>query len=279
MKYLKTLLHRILQLTAAYVLLAIGTVYAATTITPGVLVVGSDLTYPPYDYMEGNKPAGLDAEFVNELAVHMKVTYRFQDTRFANLILGLVGSRYDIIASALYVTPERAKTLDFIPYFMTGGSLMVNASSGFKPTSVQELCGKKVGSLKGAAWVPMLREVSDKSCAASGRGPITVQEYDTSSESAQALLSNAVEAQYDDAGVAKMIVAKLNGRIAITNTAPLNAVVCGLAVKKGNDELKSAVLKAFGEMKSSGQYQALLKKYNLVEPNQEEVARALGTSK
>lgn len=278
MKTFNSALKSIPSLIVLSVLLAAGGVSAAPTATPGVLVVGSDMTYPPYDFMEGGKPAGFDAEFIKELAVHMNLNYRFQDTRFASLILGLVGGRYDLIASALYVTPERAKTLDFVPYFMTGGSLMVNANSGFKPTAVEELCGKKVGSLKGAAWVPMLREVSDKKCVANGKGAITVQEYDTSSESAQALLSNAVEAQYDDAGVSKMIVAKLNGRIAITNTAPLNAVVCGLAVKKGNDELKNSVVQAYAAMKSSGSYQALLKKYNLVEPTQDEVARALGTT-
>lgn len=274
----KTLMGQFPRMAIGALLLAAGLANAAPTATPGVLVVGSDMTYPPYDFLEAGQPAGFDAEFVKAMSAHMKVTYKFSDTRFANLILGLVGGRYDIIASALYVTPERAKTLDFLPYFMTGGALMVNAKSGFKPAAVAELCGKRVGSLKGAAWVPMLREVSEKTCVAGGKGAITVQEYETSSESAQALLSNAVDAQYDDAGVAKMISAKLNGRVVLTNAAPLNAVVCGLAVKKGNDELKTVVAQAFAAMKTSGEYQSLLKKYNLVEPSPAEVAKALGTS-
>ena len=40
----------------------------AGAIAGGVLQVGSDLTYPPYDYTDSdNKPAGFDAEFMTEI--------------------------------------------------------------------------------------------------------------------------------------------------------------------------------------------------------------------
>ncbi|WP_250475072.1 ABC transporter substrate-binding protein [Caballeronia sp. GAFFF1] len=252
---------------------------SAATIAPGTLTVGSDMTYPPYESLDGNDPVGFDPEFMSKMSTHLKVTPKFVDTRFANLILGLTGNRYDVIVSALYVTPERAKTLDFIPYFMTGGSLMANASGDYKPKTMEDLCGKRVGSLKGAAWVPTLHEVSEKACQPAGKGAIDVREFDTSSEAAQALLSRAVDAQYDDSGVAKMIVGKLNGRVVITSTGPMNPVVCGIAFKKGNDGLKQQVADAFVTMKRNGEYQALLKKYNLVEPTAQDVARATGSAK
>jgi polar amino acid transport system substrate-binding protein len=252
---------------------------SAATIAPGTLTVGSDMTYPPYESLDGNDPVGFDPEFMSKMSTHLKVTPKFVDTRFANLILGLTGNRYDVILSALYMTPERAKTLDFIPYFMTGGSLMANASGDYKPKAMEDLCGKRVGSLKGAAWVPTLHEVSEKTCQPAGKGAIDVREFDTSSEAAQALLARSVDAQYDDSGVAKMIVDKLKGRVVITSTGPMNPVVCGIAFKKGNDGLKQQVADAFGTMKKNGEYQALLKKYNLVEPTAQDVARAMGSAK
>jgi polar amino acid transport system substrate-binding protein len=252
---------------------------AATTVAPGTITVGSDMTYPPYEYVDGSTPAGFDPEFMAKMAAHMKLAPKFVDTRFANLILGLSGDRYDIIASALYVTPERMKTVDFVPYFVTGGSLMANAKSGFKPKSMADLCGKRVSSLKGAAWVPTLHDVSAKTCEPAGKGVIDVHEYDTSSEAAQALLSNAADAQYDDAGVAKMIVDKLAGRVVITSSGPMNPVVSGIGIKKGNAAVKSMVDQAFAEMKKTGEYQAILKKYNLAEPSANEIAQATGEGK
>lgn len=251
-------------------------VAAAGVIATGTLQVGSDMTYPPYESLEGSTPVGFDPEFMAKIGGHLNLTPKFIDTRFANLILGATGGRYDLIASALYMTAERAKTLDFIPYFMTGGSLMAHAASGFKPQTMEDLCGKKVSSLKGAAWVPTLRDLSTKMCEPAGKGKIDVREFDTSAEAAQSLLSRAVDAQYDDAGVAKMMIDKMGGRVVITSTTVLNPVVCGLAFKKGNDDVRKMVEQAFATMKANGEYQALLKKYNLVEPTAQDVAKVIG---
>ena len=55
------------------------------------------------------------------------------------------------MASALYVTPERAKLIDYVPYLKTGSSLLVLANSAYAPTGPEALCGKRVASIKGAS--------------------------------------------------------------------------------------------------------------------------------
>ncbi len=106
---------------------------APPTIAAGTLTIGSDLTYPPYAFMDGETPAGLDPDFMKTLASHLQLKPLFVDTRFANLILGVNAKRIDVIASALYVTPERAKQIDFVPYFKTGGSLLALTGSPPRP--------------------------------------------------------------------------------------------------------------------------------------------------
>src|SRR5579863_4743631 len=141
---------------------------APPTIAPGTLTIGSDLTYPPYAFMNGDKPAGLDPDFMARLAAHLQLKPVFVDTRFANLILSINSKRIDVIASALYVTPERAKQIDFVPYFKTGGSLLALAGGAFKPATPDDLCGKRVASIKGASWIPKLAAVSKDVCAPKG---------------------------------------------------------------------------------------------------------------
>jgi polar amino acid transport system substrate-binding protein len=258
--------------------LASGAANAAATLTPGVLSVGSDMTLPPHTYLDHGKPAGFDPEFVGKVASYMNDATKFVDTRFANLILGVTGGRYDIVASALYVTPERNKVVDFVPYFMTGGSLMVSSSGGLNPKTVGDLCGKRIGSIKGAAWIKYINAASDKACVAQGKPPVQVREYETSAETAQAILSQGIDAQYEDVSIAGLIVERSGGRLKITTNGPLDPVVCGLAMKKGNTELKSQIESAIAQMKAKGEYQALLKKYNVVAPIDAEVAKALGTA-
>lgn len=242
------------------------------TITPGTIAIGSDQVYPPYDYLEDGVTKGFDADVMAVLAPKLGVEVQFIDTRFASLIPGLQANRFDMIASALYVTPARAQVVDYIAYAKTGGSLMVRSDDTFEPKKPEDLCGKRVANLKGAAWVPELQKVSQDKC---GSNPIDVREFATSAEAAQALLSRGADVVFDDAGVSKAAVVASGERIKITSTEILFPVVMGLAVKKGNDELFARVKEAFEPLRNSDEYKAILAKYNLALPTDAEVAAAL----
>ncbi|GLO51381.1 ABC transporter substrate-binding protein [Pseudomonas putida] len=263
---------------SVFALSAVGlsSAFASPTITPGVLSAGTDLTLPPYTYLDNGKPSGFDPEFISKLAEHMGASSSFVDTRFASLIIGVKGNRYDVVASDLYITPERAKVVDFIPYFSTGGALMVKTDNVFKPVNLAESCGKKVASIKGAAWISTINSTSAKECTAQGKSAITIQEYDTSSEAAQAVISGAVDAQYEDIAIASMIAQRSTDRLVISSKETLDPIVSGLAIKQDNLNLKNAINEAFSKMKASGEYHALLSKYNLIEPTEQQVAKALG---
>lgn len=248
----------------------------AGTLEPGKLSVGSDLTYPPYTYLDQGQPAGFDPEFMNNLGSNLGVATTFLDTRFANLIIGVNANRFDVIASALYVNPERATQVDFLPYLKSGASLMVRSADGFRPKGPEDLCGKKIGSIKGGSWIPKLQAVSRETCEAHNQPPLEVREFPTSPEAAQALLAQAVDVQIEDAAVAKITAEKLQGRIRISSRELIYPVVIGLAVRKGNNELLAELRKGFEAMKADGKYQALLTRYNLGEPTQADIDKALG---
>ncbi len=246
------------------------------TLLPGTLSVGSDMTYPPYTYLERGKPAGFDPEFMEQLGRQIGVEARFVDTRFANLVMGVNARRFDVVASALYLTPERATQVDFLPYLKSGSSLMVRADDDFRPLRPEELCGKKVASIKGGSWVPKLVALSAEHCVASGKPAIQSREFPTSPEAAQALLAKAVDVLFENAAVAKITADKLQGRVVISSKELIFPVVVGLAVRKGNEALLQQLQAGLAKMKQEGQYQALLARYNLGEPSEADVAKALG---
>src|SRR5690625_4326150 len=95
-----------------------------STIEEGTLLIGSDMTYPPYIYMDEGEPAGFEVEFMNSVAAHMGLEPQYVDTRFAQLIVGIRSNRFDVIASLLYITPERAEVIDFVPHTQTGSSIL-----------------------------------------------------------------------------------------------------------------------------------------------------------
>jgi polar amino acid transport system substrate-binding protein len=272
----KTTRSLLAALTLACVAPVVSAAAGVNVLKQGELSIGSDLTYPPYTYLEQKQPAGFDPEFMALIGKQLGLAPRFLDTRFANLIMGVNSQRFDVVASALYVTPERAKQVDFLSYLKTGSSLIVRSSEDFKPQRPEDLCGKRVGSIKGASWIPKLNKVSADYCIPSGKPAIESREFPTSPEAAQALLARAVDVQMEDAAVAKITVEKLQGKIAISSSELIYPVVVGLAVRKDNPALLTALSGALSQIKQDGSYGQLLARYNLGEPTEQEVSAALG---
>lgn len=236
------------------------------------LSIGSDLTYPPFNYMKDGKPAGFDVEFMELLAKQMNLDPAFLDTRFANLITGLRAGQFDIVTSALYITPERQKVVDFIPYIYAGSSILVLSGSEFKPAKVEELCGKSVGSIQGASWIPKLLAVSAEYCVPNNLGEIKSLEFDTDAATTQALRSGAIDAQFMDNMVGLELIEKFPEDYKITSTELLYPIMVGIAVNPQNKELFKAVAEAFTAVSASPEFKALVEKYKLQAVADEDIA-------
>lgn len=251
-----------LTLLAAGLLCA--TASLATTATPGQLKIGMEITYPPFESYDAEKNVvGSDPELGHALAKHLQAKAEFVDTKFPSLILGLNAGRYDAIISGMYITPERQTQAMTIAYAKTGASIMAPKDSGLNPQTPEDLCGLKVGLEQGTTWVSELQKLSTNYCVPNNKGAISLSEYPSAPEVTQALLSKNIQAQVEIAGAAKMIAERTNGRVVVTTKHPIYQQTLGIFVKKGNDAAYQALLKAFAEVKKSGEYATILSKYNL----------------
>ncbi|MDN3235559.1 ABC transporter substrate-binding protein [Pseudomonas sp. WAC2] len=239
---------------------------------PGKIIAGSDLTFFPYEYMQNNQPAGFDVEFLDGLAKAMGRTAENIDTRFPNLITGLQGGRFDIINSSMYITEDRLKVIDMIPYLKSGESILSLKGSDYQPKRPEEFCGHKIGSMGATSWLQQLSKLSQEYCVKNGLQPIALSEYSTDPQTTQALLAHAVEAQITDAAVARGVVEKLGNRVVISSDALIYPVLNGFGVKKGNDEVKAALIDGLKKYTATPEYAALMKKYNFQAPTEADIA-------
>jgi len=244
----------------------------------GKIVAGSDVTFFPYEYMDNNKPAGFDIEFMDGLAKAMGRTVETLDTRFPNLITGLQAGRFDVTNSSMYITAERVKVIDMIPYLKSGESILTLKGSDFQPKTPEEFCGHKIGSMGATSWLAQMHKLSDEYCVKKGLKPIAISEYSTDPQTTQALLAHAVEAQITDAAVARGAVEKLGGRVVISSDTLIYPVLNGFGVKKGNDEVKNALIEGIKKFSATPEYAALLKKYNFQAPTDADIAELMPKS-
>ncbi|HBT4823638.1 TPA: ABC transporter substrate-binding protein [Klebsiella quasipneumoniae subsp. similipneumoniae] len=237
----------------------------------GKITAGSDMTFFPYEYMENNKPAGFDIELLDGLAKSMGREAVNIDTRFPNLIPGLQGGRFDITNSSMYITAERLKVIDMVPYLKSGEAILARKGSDYQPKTPEDFCGHKIGSMGATSWLAQLQKLSADYCVKKGLKPIALSVYTTDPQTTQALLSRAVDAQITDAAVARGVVEKLGDRVAISSDTLIYPVLNGFGVKKGNTEVKTALEQALKKYSATPEYAALLKKYHFQAPTAEDL--------
>jgi len=270
-----TALHQIVRpiaLSLVGAALAITSLAASAFQQDGKIIAGSDVTFFPYEYMDNNRPAGFDIELMDGLGKVMGRKVDTVDTRFPNLITGLQGGRFDVVNSSMYITAERVKVIDMIPYLKSGESILAVKGSAYQPKRPEDFCGHKIGSMAATSWLQQMHKLSDEYCVKNGLQPIAISEYATDPQTTQAMLAHAVEAQITDAAVARGVVDKLGSRVVISSDSLIYPVLNGFGVKKGNDAVKTALVDALAKYRATPEYAALLKKYNFEAATEEDIA-------
>ncbi|MCD5987974.1 ABC transporter substrate-binding protein [Pseudomonas phytophila] len=269
-------LSRLFVRPAAMVVLGAAVAMASSMASafqqPGKIIAGSDMTFYPYEYMDKNQPAGFDIEFLDGLAKVMGMKAENLDTRFPNLIGGLQGGRFDITNSSMYITAERLKVIDMIPYLKSGESILAVKGSAYQPKTPEDFCGHKIGSMAATSWLQQLQKLSTDYCVKNGLPPIAISEYGTDPQTTQAMLAHAVEAQITDAAVARGVVEKLGNRVVISSETLIYPVLNGFGVKKGNDVVRNALIEGLEKYSKTPEYKALLDKYKFQAPTADDIA-------
>lgn len=89
------------------------------TVKEGILRVGMDLQYPPFEtFDESNEPIGISVDVAQALADSMGLELEVINMDFSTLITALETGEIDIVIASMSITAEREKKVDFSdPYF------------------------------------------------------------------------------------------------------------------------------------------------------------------
>jgi polar amino acid transport system substrate-binding protein len=209
----------------------------------GEITIGLDDTLPPMEYRnEKNELVGFDIDFANALAKELGVKVKFVPSAWDGIIPGLDAKRFDIILSSMNVTDERKKKVDFVEYFGVGQVLTVKAGNPLNIKTIDDLKGKNVGVQLGSTGETAVKSID---------GIKEVKKYDLTTD-----VFNDMGLGRVDAGV----VGEMIGRYYMT-TKPgvfevageaFNVQPMGIAVRKGDTELRDALQKAVEMLEGNG---------------------------
>jgi polar amino acid transport system substrate-binding protein len=232
-------------------------------ITPGVLTVGSDTTYPPQEYIDTatNKPVGFDVDLITAVAKNMGLTAKVVTTKFDTIIDDLANKRFDVVMSAVSVTPERQKKAAFVPYFNAGESLLVLAGNPKNIKGLSDLCGQNVGVQTGTIEQTDLQTASD-ACKKANKPAINMTVLQDQTAVIQLLANNRVVATYQDSPVTDYFNKQHPGQFAVAGSV-VNAGLEGIVIRKNDTAMFNAVQSAFNKLKADGTYHSLILKWGL----------------
>ncbi len=245
-KILAVLLATVLSVAA---LTACGS--TTTTIEDGVLIVGTNAEFPPFEYIGDNgEPDGFDIALIKAIGDKLGMEVRIENMEFASLVAA-IGNKIDASIAGMTVTEERAEVVDFSEtYYEAVQSVIVPADSTI--ATAADLENKKIGVQMGTTGNIIADEIPGAEVMAYNKGVDAVND----------LLNGRVDLVIIDTNPAEVFASKFEGQVVALDGSQFEfePEYYAIALPKGS-ELVTDVNNALASLKQDGTFDALVAEY------------------
>ena len=225
----------------------------------GVMTVATEDDYRPFEYIENGKPVGLDHALLELLRKSSPFKIEQSIMPWSGLLPGVTTGKYDVALSAVVVTPERAKSLDFTMPIAEATQYYVVRAKETKINSIADLSGKVVGVQTGGGSFAALDNLQ-KLLAASGGKLGKVMQYASFPEAYQDLANGRVDYVINGAPNLASLVKEHPTRFKL-GTAVGTPTFAAWAVAKGNTSLLNYLNEFLAKTRADGSLYGLQRKW------------------
>ncbi len=220
------------------------------TIIAGKLQGGSDTAFPPFEYADGKGGyIGFDIDMMTALCKKMGLELVVVPTAWDGIIPALVSDRFDIIMSAMSITPERLEQINFSdPYYRNDLAITTPVDKPIK--DAEGLKGKVVGVQVDTTGQFAVEKIE---------GVKQIKKYENIIQALQDLQTGRTEAVVNDEPSNAYQIRNIP-ELANTGVIPVDDDY-GFGIKKENEGLLKAINLALKELKDEGTYDLIKKKW------------------
>lgn len=210
------------------------------------LVVGTDATYAPMEYMdEKGNIVGIDIEIVNAIAEAAGFEVEYKNYGWEPLFPAVDNGEVDFAVSSITITPEREQSYDFSdPYFVANQLILVPEDSDVE--SFQDLKDKRIAvqiNTTGHKVVEELIGKTNKNILAPETMPLAISEM---------INGNADAAVGDNAVIIEYQTHNPDVKLKTVEDDSFEKEYYGLMVKKGNKEILDLLNEGIEKIKENG---------------------------
>ncbi|MBQ8216138.1 MAG: transporter substrate-binding domain-containing protein [Clostridia bacterium] len=218
-----------------------------------VLKMATNAYFPPYEYYEGDKIVGIDAEIAAAIAEKLGMELVIEDMAFDSILTAVENGSVDFGMAGMTVNPDRLKSVNFTISYAKGVQVVI-VKEDSPITTVDDLFAD------GATYkVGVQTGTTGDSYSSSDFGDARVSRYVSGNEAVAALLRGDVDCVIIDNQPAKSYVANNEGtKILATSYADEDYAIC---VSKTNEALLEKLDTAIYALIEDGTIAGIVAKY------------------
>ena len=243
------------------------------------LVMATNAAFPPYEYKDGDKIVGIDAEIAAAIAEKLGMTLEIVDVDFGAVLTGVAEGKYDMGMAGITVTDKRKESMDFSNTYATGIQVII-VNDGSSIATLDDLWnfdenGDPVSLKNPDIKIGVQQDTTGdiySSSAISGWGFNDLNEdesiktdrvvrYKTGAEAVAALKTGKVDCVIIDNEPAKSFVAANDGIHILEGDNEYAVEDYAICVDKGNTELLAKINQALADLKADGTIDRIINKY------------------
>jgi polar amino acid transport system substrate-binding protein len=220
---------------------------------PEALVVGMELTYPPFE-MRGpdNQPDGISVRMAEDLAESLGRPLKIEDISFDGISAALQVGTIDLIISSMTKTPKRAEAINFSDGYVTNAlCMLVGKDSEIESWEDLQESGRTIAvklSTTGQLWAEAELEGVE----------LTI--LDEASNCVLEVAQGRADAFiYDQISIYRYW--RENEETTRAILEPIRDETWGIGVRKGDDELLQQVNAFLKDYRESGRFNELADRY------------------
>ncbi|MBQ9273974.1 MAG: transporter substrate-binding domain-containing protein [Succinivibrio sp.] len=216
------------------------------------LAVLTEAAFPPFEFYDENRNlTGFDVDLMKEIGKVLGRSVRFEEIPFAQIMDGVESGRCKLAISAITITAERLKKVNFSDsYIKAGLSLAVNSLYA-EYLNEKNLDGKPICVEAGTVSETMARRYQHSKILSFSSSDEACEAFNN--QECQVLINERLVNQYN------IKIGKLED--AVLYPVALTAQQLGIAVNKQHPELLDAVNEALAQLKNSGVYDEIFNKW------------------
>ena len=239
--------------SAAYADGSVDKVIAAKKLRCGV-----QLDYPPAGFRTpANVADGYDVQYCKDMAAALGVEAEIVETPSAERIPALQSNRIDVLIASASITTKRALTVAFSqPYVNYTNVVVTRNDTGIE--KFEDLKGRAIGGVTGTTTEQDLNAAFKKWDDSKG----TYTGYGSEAESYLALVQGKIDGIIlGNASAAALVQSGQFPTLVVKGEAPTPPDLCGIAVRKADQDLLQFVKIFVWQQVASGRYKELYAKY------------------